>query len=121
MKKYLQKINAKKPHERRELAAYAAAGVTGLVAIVWFSTLGGRLVSGGASPSGSGDTAGLMAATAEAGAAFQNQLQNLESDTSGNVSDSDVQAASSTPTAPVAAPATVIGSPNDPATELSSQ
>jgi hypothetical protein len=42
IKKYLNHIHSKPPHERRQHAMQLAAGVTALALIVWVTTLGVR-------------------------------------------------------------------------------
>jgi hypothetical protein len=47
MKKYIEHIKTKEPHERRQHAMQIAGAVTTAVFLVWITTLGLRLGSGG--------------------------------------------------------------------------
>ena len=46
MKKYLEHIKSKPPHERRQHAMQLSAGVMALVFVVWVSTIGLRFATG---------------------------------------------------------------------------
>ncbi len=108
MRRYFEHLHRQEPHKKREFSAHAAAGVTLLVFLVWVSTLGVRLSQTGVSnPIANTDAASLVAATAQAGQAFQNQMQSISqsgsTDTSGNL------VAPAAAEAPQTAPATIIG------------
>jgi hypothetical protein len=45
MKRYIEKIQAKPPHERRETALRIATSVTGVIFVGWLATLGVRLAN----------------------------------------------------------------------------
>lgn len=112
MKKYIQKLHAQPPHQKREFAVHAAAVVTAAIFLVWLSTLGVRFLNSDTSTTFAGTDAGnLIAATAAAGAALQGQMQEMSG---------SAQSASSQPPSPsayessgstLAEPAVVIGSP----------
>lgn len=45
MKKYIENIQQKPPHERREAAMRIAASITGVIFVGWLATLGVRLAN----------------------------------------------------------------------------
>jgi hypothetical protein len=45
MKRYLEHIKSKPPHERRQHAAQISAGIVAVVFVVWISTIGLRFAS----------------------------------------------------------------------------
>ena len=136
MRRYIEQLHAKEPHQKREFAAHAAAALTGVIFLVWISTLGARLASGGVAPTLAGtDASSLVAATAQAGAAFQNQIQSFgtsaqggdsqpatvqSADQSAGGSGQGLYSTSTTDTSNTdSGGATVIGTPDNPATILS--
>ena len=54
MKKYIQHIQSKAPHERRMHAMQVAGALTAVVFVVWITTLGYRLASPATEVAGNG-------------------------------------------------------------------
>lgn len=120
MKKYIDHLHARPVHEKREVAVHAAAAVTGLIFLVWFSTLSIRFLQD-SEPTTIADTsaASLVAATAAANQAFQTQMQAVQPAAApGSSYGEDVSQSFDGTQEPAAAPATVIGAPGDPATAI---
>ena len=68
MKKYLEHIKSKSPHDRRQHAAQLSAGIVAVVFVVWISTIGLRF----ATPSQTADNGSSQLANIVSGAGQQN-------------------------------------------------
>ncbi len=74
MRRYIEHVQSKEPHERRQHAMRLAGAVTAAVFVVWVTTLGLRLSSSNTEVAAD-DTADLTAAAAQStGWGQQNQL-----------------------------------------------
>jgi hypothetical protein len=69
MKRYIQHIKSKPPHDRRQHAMQLSAGVVAIVFVVWISTIGIRFAS---SPSEVAEGSGSQLANIISGAGAQN-------------------------------------------------
>jgi hypothetical protein len=96
MKNYIQHIQAKPAHERRQISMQIAVVITAVIFVVWVSTLGVRLagsISSGAVAQNT-NAASLVAATAAAGSDIQNQFNEVQPTTDDSSSAVDTQTAS---------------------------
>ena len=91
MRRYIEQLQKRHPHEKRRFSLNAAAIIVGFIFVVWISTLGVRLtqqISDSTSSgndnnsSSSGNGSSLVAAVADAGSALVRQAGHLTAEVS---------------------------------------
>ncbi|HUD03009.1 MAG TPA: hypothetical protein VMR46_03305 [Candidatus Paceibacterota bacterium] len=92
MKNYIAHIKSKPPHERRQHAMQIASVITGLLLVVWVTTLGVRFATTTPPQTATTDDPSQLASVAES-AALQNGQATLmvASSTMGNYNNSPQQ------------------------------
>ncbi|HEX8993858.1 MAG TPA: hypothetical protein VF803_01245 [Candidatus Paceibacterota bacterium] len=114
MKRYIEHLKTRPPHERHRFSLSAAAVIVGVIFVAWISTLGMRLSQESSQPSADTDNSGasLVAAVSDAVGAISQKASDLKSGISSvGGSDMDWNTPTSTVVLPPAPAATVIDVP----------